>query len=441
MNASLTTTSAPVDVASQRAMQLAPRPVTLAQTGLTMTFLADLVSKHLAIAGVLSLSQIIERLAIAGPILDQILQMMRKEGRVEVRARLSSDPDLRFGLTERGRTEALDALMRGGYVGPAPVPVSDYAAVVRRQSVHGAQVTRTVMHSAFKNVVIEPAMLDQLGPALNSGRAIFIYGAAGTGKTFIARRLANALPGLVLVPHAVAVNETVVRMYDPLSHLEIEPLASASKVMLDHGHDPRYVLCERPVIVSGGELNAEMLEVHFNATTREYNAPLQMKANNGLLLIDDLGRQRIEPQTLFNRWIVPMEEKRDYLTAGSGQHFTIPFDLVLVFSTNLDPVELADDAFLRRIGSKICFRPVSAEQYRKIWRDVCAERGVFYEAEAIEYLIHELHGKRDKPMLPCHPRDLLGMSLDLTSYAGDAPEITAQSLQWAWDNYFVEEKQ
>jgi hypothetical protein len=429
----------PMDEPFRRAMQLAPRPVMLAQTGLSVTLLADLLSKHLVAAGVLSFSQLTERMAIAGPVLEQILQLMRKEGRIEVRARLGGEQDLRFGLTDRGRNDALDAQMRGGYVGPAPVPITEYAAVVRKQSVHGVQVTRAAMQHAFRNVVIEPALLDQLGPALNSGRALFIYGTAGTGKTFIAKRLANALPGLVLVPHAVSVNETVIRLFDPLSHFEIEAADQPSKVMLQHGHDPRYVLCERPVIVSGGELTADMLDVHCSVATREYTAPLQMKANNGLLLIDDLGRQRISPQTLFNRWIVPMEEKRDYLTAAGGQHFTVPFDLVLVFSTNLDPTELADEAFLRRIGSKIAFKPVTGAQYSRIWADVCAERGVWCDPGVIDYVIHELHGKRGKPMLPCHPRDLLGMALDLTTYAGEAAEISPEALRLAWDNYFVEE--
>jgi hypothetical protein len=200
------------------------------------------------------------------------------------------------------------------------------------------------------------------------------------------------------------------------------------------------VLCERPVIVSGGELTAEMLEVHCNASTREFSAPLQMKASNGLLLIDDLGRQRVAPQALFNRWIVPMEEKRDYLTASGGQHFSVPFDVVLVFSTNLDPIELADEAFLRRLGSKVCFRSVSAPQYRKIWSDVCAERRASCTPETVEHVIYELHAKRGKHMLPCHPRDLIGMALDRTSYFGGPPQITVESVDWAWNNYFVEEK-
>jgi hypothetical protein len=426
------------ELASIQPASMAPRPTTLAQTGLSDTFLGDLLSKHLATAGVLSFGALTARLSLAGPILEGVLHWLRKEGRVEVRARVGSDSDLRFGLTERGRADALDALMRNGYVGPAPVPLADYAALVRKQSVHGGRVTRAAMHEAFRNVVIETALLDQLGPALNSGRAIFIYGSAGTGKTFIAKRLAHALPGLVLVPHAVLVNETVIRVFDPQSHLEIAQLDAPSKLLLGQGHDPRYVQCERPVIVSGGELTAEMLELRCDPRTHEFTAPLQMKANNGLLLIDDLGRQRIDPQTLFNRWIVPMEEQCDYLTGASGQHFRVPFDLVLVFSTNLDPAALADEAFLRRIGSKISFKPVSSEQYQRIWNEVCGAWGMTCEPGAVQFVIRELYGRHGKPMLPCHPRDLLGMARDFAGYLGSSGVVTAATLEAAWNNYFVE---
>lgn len=421
-----------------RIAKLAPRPTKIPHTGLSINFLADLTGKHLASSGVLALSQLIERLALAGPIVEQILQWMRKEGRVEVRARAGMEGELRFGLTERGHSEALDAKMRDGYLGPAPVPLEDYISVVRKQTVHARRITQEAMREAFRDIVISQVMLDQLGPALNSGRAIFIYGPAGTGKTFIARRLADVLGGIVLVPHAIAVNETVIQVFDPLSHLSMELAHAPSPLMLEHGYDPRYALCERPIVVSGGELTAEMLEVHCDATTREYNAPLQLKANNGLLLIDDLGRQRIQPETLFNRWIVPMEEKRDYLTAGPGQHFVVPFDLVLVFSTNLDPNELADEAFLRRIGYKIAFKPVSGEQYRQIWSDVCAERNVYCDPGIVDYVIHELHAKRGVPLMPCHPRDLLGMALDRLTYSDAQGELSEETLRWAWDNYFVE---
>jgi hypothetical protein len=430
--------SAQGDPESSRITQLAPRPTTLAQTGLSITFLADLVGKHLATSGVLALSQLIDRLALAGPIVEQLLLWMRKDGRVEVRARAGMEGDLRFGLTERGRSEALDAMMRGGYLGPAPVPLQDYVAVVRKQTVHDRRITRESMQETFQDVVISDTMLDQLGPAMNSGRAIFVYGSAGTGKTFIAKRLAGALRGLVLVPRAISVNETIIQVFDALSHTEVALSDGPSPLMLEHGFDPRYALCERPIVVSGGELTAEMLEVHCDPATREYNAPLQLKANNGLLLIDDLGRQRIQPEVLFNRWIVPMEEKRDFLTAGPGQHFTVPFDVVLVFSTNLNPHELADDAFLRRIGYKISFQPVSAEQYRQIWNDVCAARDLACDPELVDYVIHELHERRGVPLLPCHPRDLLGMAQDRLAYTGTESPITAETLWWAWNNYFVD---
>jgi hypothetical protein len=429
---------APGDLEARRIAERAPRPTTLAQTGLSITFLADLLAKHLANSGVLAFSQLIERLALAGPIVEQLLLWMRKEGRVEVRARAGTEGELRFGLTERGRSDALDAMMRGGYLGPAPVVLKDYVAMVRQQSIHDSRITRESMSEAFRGVVVSDALLDQLGPALNSGRAIFVYGGAGTGKTFLAKRMAHALQGLVLVPRAIAVNETVIQVFDPLSHLEAELSDGPSPLMLEHGFDPRYALCERPIVCSGGELTAEMLEVHCDATTREYNAPLQLKANNGMLLIDDLGRQRIQPEVLFNRWIVPMEEKRDFLTAGPGQHFMVPFDVVLVFSTNLDPQELADDAFLRRIGYKISFKPVSVEQYEQIWADVCAQRSLRCERGVVDYVVRELHAGRGVPLLPCHPRDLLGMAVDRLTYTGAERVITPETLLWAWDNYFVD---
>jgi hypothetical protein len=206
--------------------------------------------------------------------------------------------------------------------------------------------------------------------------------------------------------------------------------------MLEQGHDPRYACCERPVVVSGGELTADMLEVSYDVATRVYSAPLQLKANCGLFLIDDLGRQRIAPAQLFNRWIVPMEEKKDYLSIGAGRHFCVPFRLVLAFSTNFDPLVLADDAFLRRIGYKVELRPITRDQYVRIWRAVCRDRGIEFDRELVEFVIDELHGRRSVPLLPCHPRDLLGMALDQTAYFGTAA-IDAETLTRAWDSYFV----
>jgi hypothetical protein len=420
----------------QRLAGLSPRPTTLAQTGLSLAFLSDLLGKHLASAGVLTTSQLIDRLALAGPVIDHVLQFMRTEGRIEVRSRLGLDAELRYGLTEKGRLEAADALNRSGYIGPAPIPLADYVSLVRKQSVHGQVITRQAVRDAFGGVVIAEDLLDRLGPALNSHRAMFLYGNAGTGKTFTARRLASALSGLVLVPHAIAVHETVVEIFDPLCHQQMDFVISPSPTMLDQGFDPRYVACERPIVLTGGELAADMLEVQCDHATRTYSAPIQLKANNGFLLIDDLGRQRVEPAVLFNRWIVPMDSRQDSLTTAKGHHFEVPFDLVLVFSTNLRPEDIADEAFLRRLGYKIEFTPIQPSVYRRIWQGVCGERSIAFDPALVDFAINELHRTSRIPLLPCHPRDVLGMALDRIAYLGGG-ELDETALRWAWDSYFL----
>jgi hypothetical protein len=208
-------------------------------------------------------------------------------------------------------------------------------------------------------------------------------------------------------------------------------------MLLDDGFDPRFVLCRRPLVITGGELSPDMLEVQFDSGTRQYRAPLQLKATNGLFILDDLGRQRVPPQTVLNRWIVPMEESRDYLSLATGQHFSVPFDLVLVFSTNLVPEDLADDAFLRRIGYKIQFEPLSPPQYHAIWQQVCEQQGVPYDAAICQNLIDTLHVPECTPLLPCHPRDLITMALEHAAYVGLKNELRSESLAWAWHNYFV----
>jgi DNA-binding MarR family transcriptional regulator len=428
------------NVMGARLSKLAPRPSSLHELGISVEILTALASRHLVAAEVLSMSELSRRLAVAGPILDGLLALMRKQGLIELRAKPSMESELRFGLTERGRAEALDSLARNGYVGPVPVPLEKYADVARRQSVHKCRISRGSMHIAFADVVISGDKLDQLGPALNSGRAIFLYGEAGTGKTYMARRLSDALWGSVLVPHAICVNDTIIPIFDPLSHRKADSTDEGSSLLLEEGHDPRFVLCRRPLVISGGELTPEMLEVQFDATARLHKAPLQLKANNGLLLIDDLGRQRISCDKLLNRWIVPMEEQQDYLSSGYGQHFAVPFDTVLVFSTNLEPRDIADEAFLRRIGYKISFGPIPRDEYERIWQGVCAQRAIEFDAELVSWVIRELHEKNDVPLLPCHPRDLLGMALDLGSYESGGRRVDERSLHWAWHNYFLRER-
>jgi len=427
-----------VSPAANAQQVIAPRPRTIEETGLSIQFLADLLVKHLNDGGVLNIRQLAERCTLAGTVIEGVLDFLRKEGYVEVRGQEEITGVLRYALTDRGRTSAQDALLRSGYIGPAPVPLDDYIRVVEAHSVHNVVVSREAMIQQFANIVIRDEKLNQLGPALHSGRAIFIYGPAGTGKTYITQRLISLLPDDVLIPYAVSINETVVQLFDPQIHKVCGDTDKMPNHMLGQGHDPRFVRCYRPVIVSGGELTLDMLELNYNSVTKEYQAPLQMKANNGIFIIDDLGRQRVAPVDLLNRWIVPMEEKKDYLSFGAGCQFSIPFNNVLVFSTNINPLELADEAFLRRIGYKIHFDYLSADEYQRIWQQECEKAGIDFDEDVFNFLIQELHYKNQVPLLPCHPRDLLNIALNMGAYLGQPNSVTIERISDAWNTYFVQ---
>jgi len=415
---------------------LAPRPRNMADTGLSRNLLEEVLVKHLYDAGVLDLQALVGRTALAGPVLEEVLALLRANQYVEVRGKSELSVGLRYALTDRGRALAIEALGRNGYLGPAPISIGQYTTLIQAQSVHAHQIAREQMHEAFSDIVLRDSLLDELGPAVHSGRPIFIYGPPGTGKTYIGQRLARLLGTPVLIPHAIAVDESTVQIFDPSVHEPIESSAAPS-VMLQHGFDPRLVLCQRPAIVTGGELTLDMLEVRYSKETRIHHAPLQLKATNGIYLIDDLGRQRVAPVDLFNRWIVPLENRQDFLSLGSGKRFPVPFDVVLIFSTNINPVDLADGAFLRRIGHKIHFGPVPPQDYVAIWKQVCRERGIPFDSEVLEYALGELHARHGVPLLPCHPRDLIGMALDQARYEGGENRITADMLATAWKNYFV----
>jgi hypothetical protein len=419
-----------------RLAALAPRPQELAATGLDERLLADLTAKHLHSAGTLTLAQLSERLGLAGPIVERVLNFMRREAKIEIKPRLDGTGSLPYALTDRGRNSALDALLRSGYVGAAPVPLMDYVKLVQSQSVHGRRASPEMLRKAFENMFMPQNAADQFGISVNSGRPVFIYGPAGTGKTYVTHRLARLFRDMVLIPHAIAIDETIVQVFDPLLHKAVG-VGARQSIMLEQGHDARYVACERPVVVTGGELTLDLLDVRYNATSRQYEAPLQLKANNGMFVIDDLGRQKAPPDALLNRWIVPMSERRDYHSLGSGRHFVTPFDVVLVFSSNMHPLELTDEAFLRRIGHKIYCGYVSREGYEQIWENVCDERDVDFDAELVRFVIDELHARRNMPLLPCHPRDLISIALDKAAYLGNPNELTPELLTWAWDTYFV----
>lgn len=416
---------------------LAPRPKTVEESGLSLHFLAELFVKHIHDGGLLTLKQLMQRVALSGPIVESVISFLRKEVLIEVHSRGFEHRELFYGLTQRGRDYAFDAFAKSGYVGAAPVPIDLYCDVVKAQSIHQQKVTRERFFRAFSQITLRAETKEQLGPALNSGRAIFIYGPAGTGKTYITQKMLDLFEDSCLVPYALEINGYVVSLYDPLIHRPVEELKGQPNLLLDDDYDARFVRCHRPVVITGGELGMDMLEVNFNPVLKEYQAPLQLKANNGLFIIDDMGRQRATPMEIFNRWIVPLEEHRDYLTLGSGKHFQTPFDQVVVFSSNINPLDLADEAFLRRIGYKVYFGYLEPLQYEQIWRQVCEDKKIPFDAELLHYVIYQLHGGNQVALRPCHPRDLLSMAHDRLTFLGSDDALTTDHMDWAWNNYFV----
>lgn len=368
--------------------RLAPQPRTIAETGLSDQLLADLLCKHLHEGGALDLSRLVERLALPGTVLEEVLGLLRKDGRIEVLGQHNGQA-LRYGLTERGRNAARDALERSGYVGAAPFPASTYRSLVKVQTIHHARVNAEAMRSAFSGVILPGELLEQLGVAVNSGRAIMIYGPAGTGKTYISVRLVRLFSEAIWLPYAIAVNDAVVEIYDPQIHQRLGESDQHNSLLLSEGIDRRLLCCMRPLVVSGGELSMEQLDIRYDPFSRRYLAPLQLKASNGLFIIDDLGRQRMPPAELFNRWIVPMEEKRDFLNLGGGRQCVLPFDMILVFSTNLNPLELADEAFLRRIGYKLRFGYLRPPEYERIWRQEGERLGIAFDPLLLRYVLRD----------------------------------------------------
>ncbi len=412
-------------------------PRSIEDTGISFLFLIDLLLKIMFFGGQLKLKDLSARSKLPPAVIDPLLAFMRTEHLCEVPRRGEADVDIAYALTELGRLRAEDALKKSQYVGPAPVSHASYVAQVEAQSVHRMGITREVLAQAFDGVVVNASTLHIFGAALNSGRAIFVHGPSGGGKTFIAEKLVGVLRGHVYVPHAILVDSEVIQILDPLVHKPVEN-ALTKVVTLDRmeAHDTRWVLCHRPVVLTGGELTLAMLDLDFDRTTRFYNAPPQVKANNGLFIVDDLGRQLVPPRDLMNRWIVPLDRRMDYLALHTGNKFPVPFDVIVIFSSNLRPADLADDAFMRRLGYKIHVGPLDQAQYGEVVRQACKRYGVLFSDASLQFLIHECHEREGRPLLACIPWDIIGQVRDLALYEGAEPAMTAKTLRWAWANYF-----
>lgn len=410
------------------------QPHNVEETGLTKELIKGLLLKHLYDGVVLDLGQLRDRLKLAGNILESLLQQFRKSQRVQTLP--PENGHMRYQLTELGRADACAALLKSGYLGPAPISLNHYNDLVALQSVLMNPLRRDEVLRRFQGVVIDPHQLDILGPALNSGKPILVYGHSGTGKTYISKKLSSLLDGPVYLPYAIAVDHEIIQIYDPVVHVAIDDRIEEQLQEFNTACDPRLLLCARPVAVSGGELVIDSLEIKNDVSTRTMYAPIQLKANNGIYIIDDLGRQRLNPAELFNRWIVPMEERHDYLVTSTGRHIRVPFDCVLVFSTNLHPADLADEAFLRRLGYKIHFTPITEEQFTMIWNSLAAEKAIQIDQGVLDWLFDQFQAS-GRELLPCNARDLMEIALDLESYLDKQGVIKIRHIETAWDTYFV----
>lgn len=416
----------------------APRqPQNQQETGLPFAFLLDLALKILFNGGQLKLWQLSDRMRLPVAVLESLLTFMRSEHLCEVAKRGAADADISYQLSEAGHARAKAALRKSQYAGPAPVSLEAYTTQVEAQSVADLRVTHEAIQEAFSGVVLRQDLQDQFGAALNSGRAILIYGPSGSGKTFIAEHLAQVLGGDIYVPHAILVDDEVVQIFDPLVHHAVADTSRGLGLERWRGHDSRWELCHRPVVLTGGELTLAMLDLQFDTHTRFYVAPPQVKANNGLFIIDDLGRQLVSARDLMNRWIVPLDRRVDHYALHTGLKFRLPFDVNVIFSSNLHPADLGDEAFLRRLGYKIHVGAISSEDYRQILIQACAQARVPYADTAFHYL-EQRHRAENRALLACTPYDIVSKLRDHADYFGAPPEMTEERLSWAWQNYFAE---
>lgn len=414
-------------------------PANCEATGLPFAFIVELSLKTFFNGGSLSLWELSERMKLPIGVLENVLDFLRSESLCEVTRRNSNSIEISYQLSSAGRARAESLMQKSQYVGPAPVSLEDYVAQVESQSIALMHVSRAALNGAFQDVVISQRLRDDLGAAINSSRPTLVYGPSGSGKTFIAEHLMRALSGKIYVPHALFVDGEVIQVFDPLIHHAVS--AATQEHALDRwsGVDERWVQCSRPVVMCGGELTLSMLDLQFDAHSRFYVAPPQLKANNGLLIIDDLGRQLVTPRDLMNRWIVPLDRRVDHFALHTGKRFCLPFDVSVIFSSNLKPAELADEAFLRRLGYKIYVGAVEADDYRQIVVQACERSGVPFSETAFRYLLLECHRAHQQELLACIPFDLASMIRDRAAYLDCPPEMNEASLDWAWQTYFARE--
>lgn len=421
-------------------------PKLIIETGLNVSLLFDLILRIIFNRSRLTGSEIADQLRLQFSVLSPVFNLMRKQTLIDIVGQKGGGGDANFEYElkpPKGPDALAEAMKKSTYIGPAPVPFEDYAESVIAQTIKNLVVTRRSIHRAFQDLVVTPEVFNEIGPAINSASSIFLFGFPGNGKTAIAERITRLMGDEIYIPYAIEADGAIIKLYDPILHTRIETKTMdglPNTILREVTHDERYVRIKRPTIVVGGELILPQLDLRYNENSKIYEAPLQMKANGGIFMIDDFGRQQIRAMDLLNRWIVPLEKRYDYLTTVTGTKIEIPFDQLLIFSTNLDPTQLADEAFLRRIKYKIEIHNPDENQWRAIWRLVCKNRQVDYDEKGIDYLVEKWYRPKDRPFRMCQPRDILEQMYSIAKYNMERVTFNPDLIDAACATYFVSDQ-
>jgi hypothetical protein len=427
-------------VATERLAAVPPVPTSIEATGLGIDQVEQLLIKTLHTGEATGII-IADKMRLPFTLLEPILERVRAERLVEVKgASGTGAATYRYALTDGGRARAEQYFGVSRYVGPLPVPLNAYIAAINALTAARGYLERERLRNGFAHLIIKEDLLEQLGPAVNANKAVFLYGPPGNGKTVIAEGMGKTIGGDMYMPHAIDVDGSTITMYDPIVHeaLDKDEEDGASIVVTSGQRDRRWVRVKRPVVMVGGELTLDMLDLTFNPISKFYEAPIHLKANGGVFLVDDFGRQRMRPEDLLNRWIVPLESRFDYLTLHTGKKFQVPFDVLVCFATNLNPESLADEAFLRRIPYKIPVDDPSIEDFTRIFELNCRRRKMRFHQVMVAYLHRRHYQPFNRPLRACHPRDLLDQVIALCRYRGMEPVITRELLDAACAAYFID---
>lgn len=418
-------------------------PRTAAELGLSTVFMRDILLKTLFRTNLETVSEIAQVLCVTRPICNELIDFARTQGQVETLGKNEHADinELRYQLTDTGRSRASLALEQSNYYGAIPVPLETFKAQARLQSVKDMSIRQETLTDSMAGIVINKTLLDKIGPAINSGRSILLYGPPGNGKSTLAKRIRDAMGDKIYVPRVLEYQGQVISFYDPVIHESAEMVTQDPSMlrMNNANFDQRYLLCKRPAVVTGGELRLDMLDLNYNSVSKTYQAPLQLKSTGGLFIVDDLGRQVESPQSIINRWITPMEEGEDILGMSSGEKFSVPFDTLVIFSTNFHPNEIFDGAALRRINDKIMVDAPSRDQMLQIYVSECRRRGYTMPEDVAIHLFTEKYPTVDNIYAAYHPGFLLNQIENICAYEGMNFRITTDLMDRAWDNLFVKD--